>query len=182
LDRANHYETAFEAYLQAQRLCYIAVDESRRTLLQEGPVKSIDFIVHGPWGARLLIDVKGKRFPGGTTEKPRHVWESWSLREDISGLECWAEHFGPEYQGALVFAYALGSDVWVPEDSDDLWTHGGRRYLFRAVTVADYHRHMRVRSPRWNTVYLPRAIFRRLVRPLRHLTHAAAPVADECPI
>jgi hypothetical protein len=40
---------------------------------------------------------------------------------------------------------------------------------------------MRVRSPRWGTVYLPRAIFRTLVRPLRHLTHATPLVAEECP-
>lgn len=181
MDRGNHYETAFEAYLHQQRLCYVAVDESRRTLLDEGPIKSLDFIVHGPWGARLLIDVKGKRFPGGTAARPRHVWESWSLLEDISGLQRWVEHFGPEYQAALVFAYCLAAHVWVPEDSEDLWSYRGRRYLFRAVTVADYQRHMRVRSPKWRTVYLPRAAFRGLVRPLRHLTHAAPVLAEECP-
>lgn len=181
MDRGNHYETAFEAYLHEQRLCYVAVDESRRTLLEEGPIKSIDFIVHGPWGARLLVDVKGKRFPGGAPDKPRRVWESWSLLDDISGLQRWVEHFGPEYQATLVFAYALAPDVWVPDDSDDLWTYRGRRYLYRAVNVADYQRHMRVRSPRWGTVYLPGAAFRTLVRPLRHFTHAAAAVAEDCP-
>ena len=65
MDRSNHYEAAFEAYLQWHRLCYVAVDETRRAMLGETRVKSLDFIVYGPHGARLLVDVKGRRFPGG---------------------------------------------------------------------------------------------------------------------
>jgi hypothetical protein len=181
MDRGNHYETAFEAYLHEQRLCYVAVDESRRTLLDEGPIKSLDFIVHGPWGARLLVDVKGRRFPGGKPEKPRHVWECWSTLDDISGLERWVERFGPEYRGALVFAYALDPVVAVPKDSEDLWCYRGRRYLYRAVAVDDYRRHMRSRSPKWGTVGLPGSAFRTLVRPLRHFTHVTPSVAEQCP-
>lgn len=172
MDRGNHYEAGFEAYLQGQRLCYVAVDESRRTLLDEGPIKSLDFIVHGPWGSRLLVDVKGRRFPGGLAEKPRHVWECWSTQDDISGLERWVEQFGEGYQGVLVFAYDLDPSVFVPEDTEDLWTFRGRRYLYRAVAAADYRQHMRIRSPRWGTVGLPGATFRALVRPLQHFTHA----------
>ena len=33
MDRSNHYEAAFEAYLQWHRLCYVAVDETRRAWL-----------------------------------------------------------------------------------------------------------------------------------------------------
>ena len=33
MDRSNHYEGAFEAYLQWHRLCYVAVDETRRSML-----------------------------------------------------------------------------------------------------------------------------------------------------
>ena len=73
MDRANHYEAAFEAYLQWHRLCYVAVDETRRSMLGEERVKSLDFIVHGDGGSRLLVDVKGRRFPGGTAERPRNV-------------------------------------------------------------------------------------------------------------
>jgi hypothetical protein len=46
-----------------------------------------------------------------------------------------------------------------------LWHN--RTYLFRAVAVDDYRRHMRVRSPRWGTVSLPTAAFRAMVRPFR---------------
>ena len=90
MDRSNHYEAAFEAYLRERRLCYIAVDESRRSLLDEGPVKSLDFIVYGDDTARLLVDVKGRKFPGGTDEKPRRVWQCWAERDDVDGLERWS--------------------------------------------------------------------------------------------
>jgi hypothetical protein len=33
----------------------------------------------------------------------------------------------------------------------------------------------------WDTVGLPRDVFRSLVRPLRHFTWAAAPVDERCP-
>src|SRR5580692_2022482 len=122
MDRSNHYEAAFEAYLQWRRLGYVAVDESRRATLGETPIKSLDFIVYGADGARLLVDVKGRRFPGGPAGKPRRVWECWSTLEDVSGLERWAELFGPGYRGLLVFAYQLLPEVMLPEETADLWT------------------------------------------------------------
>jgi hypothetical protein len=180
MDRSNHYEAAFEAYLQWHRLCYVAVDETRRTWLGDLRVKNLDFIVHGDAGARLLVDVKGRCFPSGG-DRPRRVWESWSTRDDIDGLQRWAELFGPGYLGLLVFAYHLLPSVLLPDDTDDLWTWRGRRYLLRAVPVSDYRRHMRVRSPRWGTVGLPGAVFRELVRPFHHFTQEPRAAEEECP-
>jgi hypothetical protein len=171
MDRGNHYEAAFEAYLQWHRLCYVAVDETRRAMLGESPVKSLDFLVFGDQGARLLVDVKGRRFPCGKPGKQRRVWECWSTRDDLDGLERWAELSG--FQDLLVFAYHVLPGVELPEDTEDLWTWRGQRYLLRAIAAADYRRHMRVRSPKWDTVTLPRAVFRELVRPLHHFTSAA---------
>jgi len=181
MDRSNHYEAAFEAYLQWHRLCYVAVDETRRAVLGETRVKSLDFIVYGECGSRLLVDVKGRRFPTGAAGRQRRVWECWSTLDDISGLERWAELFGPGYQGLLVFAYQLLPAVDVSAETEDLWTWRGRRYLLRGIAAADYQRHMRVRSPRWGTVSLPTAVFRELVRPLHHFTHRLQPVNDDCP-
>jgi hypothetical protein len=178
MDRSNHYEAAFEAYLQWHRLCYVAVDETRRSMLGEERIKSLDFIVHGENGARLLVDVKGRRFPSGS-KHPRRVWESWSTRDDIDGLERWAALFGPGYQGLLVFAYEVLQGIELPEVTDDLWTWRGRRYLLRAVAANDYRRWMLVRSPRWGTVYVPTARFRQLVRSLHCYTHGLA--TEECP-
>jgi hypothetical protein len=187
MDRSNHYEVAFEAYLQRHGLCYVAVDETRRALLGDAPVKSLDFLVFGQTGARLLVDVKGRRFPAGPPARRRRVWECWSEQADIDGLERWAELAGPGYRGLLVFAYHVLPEVELPERTPDLWLCRGRRYLFRAVTVADYRRHMRRRSPSWRTVTLPRAAFRALVRPLGDFTRgpAEAPelvgAGEECP-
>jgi hypothetical protein len=179
MDRGNHYEAAFEAYLQWHRLPYVAVDETRRAMLGETPIKSLDFIVFGETGARLVVDVKGRRFPMGKPERPRRVWECWSTRDDVDGLEQWATLSGPGYQGLLVFTYHVLPTVALPDDVEDLWTWRGRRYLLRAVASADYQRYMRVRSPKWGTVSLPTAVFRSLVRPLHHFTRNSPQPADE---
>jgi hypothetical protein len=178
MDRGNHYEAAFEAYLQEHRLCYVAVDETRRAMLGESRIKSLDFIVHGTGDSRLLIDVKGRRYPSGKAGRLRRVWECWSTRDDIDGLGRWQDLFGPGWLGLLVFVYQVLPAVELPEDTADLWTWRGRRYLLRAIPIDDYRRHLRIRSPRWGTVGLPRAAFRELVRPLQRFTGAPAAVPD----
>ena len=115
MDRSNHYEAAFEAYLQWHRLCYVAVDETRRATLGDTRVKSLDFLVFGHGGSRLLVDVKGRRFPGGKKPKLRWIWQNWCMREDLDGLARWAEVAGPGYQGLLVFAYHLQPEVTLPD-------------------------------------------------------------------
>src|ERR1700730_15826687 len=102
MDRSNHYEAAFEAYLQWHRLCYVGVDETRRAFLGDKPVKNLDFIVLGGCVASLALDVKGRRFAGGPAGRERRVWECWSALEDINGLERWVELFGGNYLGLLV--------------------------------------------------------------------------------
>lgn len=168
MDANNHYEAAFRGYVHSLGLCYVAVNEVQRAQIGEEPVKSLDFIVHGESGARLLIDVKGRRFPGGAAGHRRRVWESWTTEDDVSGLERWADQFGAGYRGLFVFAYQVLPDVALPAGDEDLWEWRGRRYLFRAVAVEDYREQMRVRSPKWRTVALPTAAYRELVRPFRH--------------
>lgn len=178
MDRSNHYESAFEAYLQRHRLCYVAVDETRRPILGASPVKSLDFIVFGEGGSRLVVDVKGRRFPAGRAGKQRRVWECWSTREDIDGLRRWVDLWGAGYQGLLVFSYHILPCVELSADTEDVWTWRGRRYLLRAMEINEYQRFMRVRSPKWGTVTLPREAYRSLVRPLSHYTRIEAPVSQ----
>src|SRR5438128_3807856 len=137
MDANNHYESAFRAYLHERGFGFVAIDEARRTQLGDGPVKSLDFIVHGECRSRLLVDVKGRRFPTGGEGRRRHVWECWSTEEDVSGLERWETAFGPGYTGLFVFVYQLLPEITVAPDTDDLWNWHDNRYLFRAVTVAD---------------------------------------------
>lgn len=182
MDRSNHYEAAFEAYLQQRQICYVVVNEAKRSLLGGKSVKSLDFIVYGHRGSRLLIDIKGRRFPGGTSEKPRRVWENWSTQDDVDGLEQWTERFGPGYRGLLVFAYHLTEDVELEDDTLDLFSWQQKQYLFRAVDIREYRQHLKVRSPRWKTVSLPAAMFRKLITPVRHFIDGPALIPDECPL
>jgi hypothetical protein len=183
MKRSNHYEAAFEGYLQWHRLCYVAVDETRRCCLGETPVKNLDFIVYGDCGSRLLVDVKGRQFAAGQQGKSRKIWECWSHQEDVDGLLRWQGQFGPGYHALLVFTYLLPREMELPEVAGDLWTWRGRRFLLRAVLVEDYQREMRCRSPKWGTVFLPGASFRRLARPFHSFTQDFFPeeIAEDCP-
>jgi len=166
MDRGNHYEAAFEAFLRERHLPYIAVDETRRTELGGAAVKSLDFLVMPDASPRLLIDIKGRRFPGGPVGKPRHVWETWSTRDDVDGLTRWQARLGPDAVGLLAFVYALAPDLRLPDDTPDVWSFRDRSYLCRTVPVDSYRRWMRTRSPRWDTVCLPGDVFREIAQPL----------------
>lgn len=77
--RRHHYEKAFEDFLRARRIPYVAVDEARKALLPdsgslraredhgaggsvEHALKSFDFVLYGS-GINLLAEVKGRRIP-----------------------------------------------------------------------------------------------------------------------
>ncbi len=181
MDRSNPYEAAFEQYLKANGLCYVAVDETRRACLGDTPVKNLDFIVLGVTGARLLVDVKGRQFPGGPPERRRYTWESWSTQEDIDGLGNWIKLFGPDYLALFVFMYRIVPAVALDGGTPDLFEFRDEKYLLRAVTLDDYCRHLRVRSPKWGTVDLPNAAFRSLARPFRYYTHECPSMTGEAP-
>ena len=179
MDRGNHYEAAFEAYLRDARLAYVAVDESRGATLDDEPIKSLDFIVYGLGERRLLVDVKGRKYPGGKVDKPTWSWQNWSTLEDVDGLERWEQRFGGGHQGLLVFIYHILPLVDLRPGTPDLWHWRGRRYLMRAIPVGDYKQSMRIRSPKWGTVHLPGEAFRASVRPFRDFTHPEqVPVAS----
>ena len=114
-NRDNHYEAAFEAYLRRERLPYIAVDEARRSLVPDGSLKSLDFIVSPPGGPSWLVDVKGRRFPSG--DEHQQYWKNWSTRDDLRSLAAWQRHFGSGFCPLLVFAYHLvGSRSPLPRE------------------------------------------------------------------
>ncbi len=163
-DRGNHYEAALERWLRKQRVPYVAVDEARRACWSGGSLKSLDFIISPERGRGYLVDVKGRRFPGGEGR----YWKCWSFEDDVESLGQWQRLFGPGFEALLVFAY------WVtgprsPVPPERLFVHAGRRYAFLAVPLSEYRRQMRRISPRWQTVELPAAVFRRLACELGQL-------------
>lgn len=166
MDRANPYEAAFEAFLRERRVPFLAVDEARRTLFPDASVKSPDFVLFHATGQRILVDVKGRRFPGGPPERPRAVWQNWSTLGDLDGLDRWTAQLGPGTRALLVFAYRLAANVAFEGPAPDVWTHRGCRFLLRGTDVGAYRARMRTRSPRWGTVHLPAAAFREIARPV----------------
>ncbi len=173
----NHYEMAFDAYLRKRGVAVVPVVEARRSYLDAGEVKSPDFIALAPDGAKLVVDVKGRRFPGsGPGGKPRLVWHNWCEREDVVSLARWAERLGEGFRGVLAFVYDFDPRLELPAGTPDQFVFRGRVYLMRGVPVADYRRHMRTRSPRWKTVHLASDDFRALVKPISHFL--APPVVE----
>jgi hypothetical protein len=166
--RSNHYDVAFEAYLRACRTAYVAVDERRRSVLERTSLKSLDFLVYTPDQGTWLVDVKGRQFAAGG---PGRRWENWATHEDLSGMAAWQELFGGQSRGLLVFAYDLGENaVEVLPELGVPFVHRGRQYAFFGVWADSYRDWMRVRSPRWETVWLPSPLYRELRFPLsRHL-------------
>jgi hypothetical protein len=165
MDRDNHYEMAFETYLRDRSLRFTGIDESHRADLDEEPLKSVDFIIDSP--TKLLVEVKGRKFPGGSKEHPQRTWQNWVVRDDVEGLVRWEEHFDRQYRGVIVFVYWIDPSIQLRFGTPDQFTFRQLRYLVRGVAVDDYRAAMRCRSPRWGTVYLPTDTFRSLVRPFR---------------
>jgi hypothetical protein len=176
-NRTNHYEAALEAYLRALRIPYLAIDETRRSLLGERSVKNLDFVVTAPGGASWLVDVKGRRFPAG---RGRQFWKNWSTQDDLESMSRWQELFGPRAAGLFVFAYHLvGRESPVP--TDQVFAFRQELYGFVGIRHADYVQHARPISARWQTINLPTQTFRQLARPLKHWLTPAPPALPVMP-
>ena len=173
--RRHHYDQAFEKYLRERRIPYVAVNEARRALLGLGgpalgaigagearSLKSFDFVMYGR-ERNYLLEVKGRKIASGASTTAR--LESWVTMDDVSGLETWERLFGEGFEAAIAFLYWCEAP---PPDGlfQELVEHRGRWYAVRAVRVADYARHMVVRSTRWRTVHVPGEAFVRISEPL----------------
>ena len=109
MQRRHHYEQAFEAYLRANRIPYVAVDEARKALLPESAklrvseggdpatdraLKSFDLVVYAPSSvvgdpgeaSNLLVDIKGRKVAQRKGQAPLSPGrlESWVTEDDIA--------------------------------------------------------------------------------------------------
>jgi len=175
MNRDNHYESAFEAYLRGRRLPYVAVDEARRARYAERSLKSLDFIVSGESGS-WLVDVKGRLFPSG---EQKQYWKNWSTRDDLVSLAEWQRLFGGGFRGLFVFAYGIVG-TRAPVASEQLFEHSGRRYGFLGIPLEAYAAHARAISPRWDTVAMPTGLFRQLAAPIEQFLNEAPVVEAVC--
>ena len=212
--RRHHYERAFEGFLRARRIPYVAVDEARKSLIPSGTsspnspagpaLKSFDFVIYGnqpgssgvpglahsgPDGANLLIDIKGRRVgrrksnSAATSDDALRIGrlESWVTLEDIHSLTEWEKLFGDGFQAAFVFVYACDAQ---PPDAlfQEVFEHAGAWYALRVVTLAQYAKHMKVRSPRWGTVDIARRAFEHISQPLTAGLRAGSGLFDLGPV
>jgi hypothetical protein len=159
--RHIHYEAAFEDYLRSRRLPYVAVDETRRALFAEAKLKSLDFIVYAPCGPNLLVDVKGRRFPGSGGRR----WENWSTADDVQSLGQWQDVFGHGFRSLLVFVYWL-VDGAPAEGFETVHRFRDNVYGLVGIWLDQYRRRARVRSPKWRTVSVPARDFQQAIAPL----------------
>ena len=159
--RDNHYEAAFEAWLRERRVPYVAVDEARRSRFPGGSLKSLDFIISLPGGFSWLVDIKGRRFPSGGQKQ---YWKNWSTRDDLVSLARWERWFGEQFGGLFVFAYNVVGDR-APLPAERLFEFRGGLYGFVGIRMREYARHARPISPRWDTLAVSTANFRRLALP-----------------
>jgi hypothetical protein len=167
-NRDNRYEAAFEEYLRAKQVPYVAVDEGKRSLLAEASIKSLDFIVSSPGGSSWLVDVKGRRFPGGAQKQ---YWKNWSTRDDLSSMARWEQLFGDRFHGLFVFAYdILGDRAPVPQEQ--LFEFRESLYGFVGIRLEHYAFFARQISPRWDTVAMPTERFREMAQPLARFLQA----------
>ncbi len=175
--RDNHYEAAFEAWLQTTRVPYVAVSEAHRAPLPAGAgagdqsLKSLDFIVSPLAAAQSwLVDVKGRQFP--TAKK--QFWRNWSTADELASLARWEALLGPRFSGLLVFAYQVVGDR-APLPADELFAFHGRLYGFVGVRLDHYSSFARPLSVRWKTVTVSIPQFRALARPVREMLGIAYP-------
>ena len=161
--RNVHYEAAFEDYLRAKGLPYVAVDEAKKAVFAGASLKSFDFLVYSGSGPNLLVDVKGRKFPDSVPGRKRgasRAWENWITRGDIEGLVEWEKVFGADFQAVLVFAYWLqGPPQRAP--FEDVHLYRQRHYAFVAIRLSEYVTSARPRSAKWQTVTMPTAEFAR---------------------
>lgn len=159
-----HYEAAFQDFLRSRGWPYLPIDEQKKAIFSGARVKSFDFLVYPPGGKAWLVDVKGRKFPYEGSSGKRY-WENWVPRADLDGLSRWDDAFGEGFQTGLIFAYWLvGPMGRVP--TSQVHAFRGRDYAFLWISALDYATHARQRSPKWDTVSVPAATFRRLVKPL----------------
>lgn len=166
--RRFHYEQAFEHYLRANAIPYVAVDEAKKALASTGPLKSFDFVVYSASGANLLIDVKGRKHSG----KSRRALDNWVTEDDIADLRQWSHVFGDGFRPMLVFLYWCAAQ---PPDAlfQEIFEYRERWYAVLSIGVEQYAEHMVQRSPKWKTVHVPAAVFGRVSRPLGELCRDA---------
>jgi len=163
----SEYECMFEAYLRKKEIPYIAVDEKKRPVTRYGTIKNFDFIIHSKRG-NFTVDIKGKEFPQSATQNRAGLrWQNWVKNTDLQGLTFWRDIMGDFFTPIIVFAYK----VIFPRDIYlfwDLFNYRGFAYGLMAVSLEDYKKYAKLRSPKWGVYSVNKEEFLEIIHPLRY--------------
>jgi len=154
----NHYERAFENWLRDNQIRYLSIDEHKRAVFAHQKLKSFDFLLYPCAGRIVIAEVKGRRFKGTTFAKLAGL-ECWVTTEDVDGLAQWQKIFGSGHEAVFVFVYRI-ANIDVDFDGREVFDFDVSKYIFFCVRLDDYHRLMKPRSLKWQTVTLPADGFR----------------------
>jgi hypothetical protein len=173
-NRRFHYDRAFEHYLRANQIAYVAVDEAKRALTGDRrdqvlptKLKSFDFVVYSENGSNLLVDVKGRKHASNKSGGGR-AFQNWVTRDDVDSLTKWSTIFGDDFEPA--FAFLFWCDAQPPDALfHEVFEYGERWYAVLAMKLSDYAEHMRDRSAKWDTVSIPAKAFTEKSGPLMEL-------------
>jgi len=159
----NLYEAAFENWLRDNRIQYIPIDQSKKAAFERAKIKSFNFLVYPannqPAERPVIAEVKGRKFKGTTFAKLAG-FECWVTADDVEGLAGWQKVFAQQHLAVFVFAYRI-EKIDVDFDGREAFECDGGRFIFFAVSLDDYRRFMKLRSPKWRTVTLPAEDFRK---------------------
>ncbi len=167
---SNHYEKAFVGWLGENRIPCVCVDQQKRSVFSRSRLKSFDLIVYSRNAGPIIVEVKGRKFDGVSLAGLRGL-QNWVTLEDVQGMGRWERVFASMAQPAdavFVFAYWF-SNIDVETDGREVYHFDNEQYLFLAVRLADYCRHMTRRSRRWRTVAVSAEQFRKMVSPMDRL-------------
>jgi len=154
----NHYEQAFENWLIDHQIPYVHCEEHHRLGPVAGSIKNFDFLLRPESGRRIIVEVKGRTFSGGTLAGLTGL-ECWVTRDDVKSLRTWKKALGADHEAVFVFAYRV-VQADVDFDGHEPLVLGPDRYVFFCVRLEDYAGCMRGRSRRWRTVTLAAEDFR----------------------
>ena len=153
----NHYERAFEHWLKDHRIEYVAEYQHERATFRNVEIKSFDFLLY-PQSRPIIVEVKGRTFRSASLAKMAG-FECWVTSEDVDGLLTWQKILGGGHRAVFVFAYKM-EKIDVDFNGKDVFDFDANKYLFFCITLEDYRRFMKRRSPKWRTVTLPADKFR----------------------
>ncbi len=174
----NQYEKALHNWLCDNDIQHLSVDQKKRKLFARNKIKSFDMLVYPRSSSAicqqpnlLITEVKGRLYKS-TSLNDRSSLQNWVTKEDITGLMRWEQIFtNPSSRqistAVFVFAYKFAK-IDVETDGHETYDFDDSKFFFYAVTLDDYIKHMKLRSPKWQTMCMPAAAFRRYAVTLRH--------------